>query len=662
MTPADPRRRSRRVNTVIVLASLIVAAVVYAKGAPVGRYVGAAWFDQSQYLMAARAWATWDLDPRHHWYLPGYPLLGALGATITPAQPFWLPDLLCLLASLWLCSRLAARLAPGWRYAPALGAAVFLATTVMAPRVLQVWVVPWTTTPAVPLTLAAILLALRFQHAATARTAGLAAAATTAIALFRPSDALIVLLTVPAFMGWWLVAQRPGLGRAAGILIVSVVGAALPLAVLAAVHGAVYGWSAGPYLTYSAALGFEWRLVPWRWVVLFLGPQPAYATHLAGGGPGGVGMIVMFPWIAPGLAGLSACVALDRPRRAAHLLITAVVTLHILAYLAYRDLQPEALWRFENYHYFKMVLPLFGLYGVLFLGRLLQPGRWRSVGVALPVLVGLLCWRGGWVPAAPTGARVEDVGSLELPRGLPPIGGGLAVAALGSWDSIYFGATALTARVGTTSVQNVGFKTVPVPGGFIVEALRPLPSLPSVLHLDPGIRLDAAVPPVSLRHSIRFRLPCVAPAWLPGCAVPAWLPGPALAVGTTLALDQAADPYLLDGWSVPTPDGRHIEGTSAQLVLRPVGLTAGGLIVTLEASADLPNGGPIGVILSVGAADVGTWTLASADHTVLRALIPSHLLDTTGSLVLRLTLKRPPPTADRRRASLFVRSLRLDPA
>src|SRR5262245_44992482 len=40
-----------------------------------------AWFDQSNYLSAAKAWAKGDLDPRHHWYLLGYALMAAPFAT-----------------------------------------------------------------------------------------------------------------------------------------------------------------------------------------------------------------------------------------------------------------------------------------------------------------------------------------------------------------------------------------------------------------------------------------------------------------------------------------------------------------------------------------------------------------------------------------------------
>eukprot|EP01035_Chromulina_nebulosa_P034043 gene34043-45631_t len=57
------------------------------------------WSDQFRYLRAATAWAGGDLDPAQHWYWPGYPLLAAPFVGLTPAQPFLIPDLLCLLAS-----------------------------------------------------------------------------------------------------------------------------------------------------------------------------------------------------------------------------------------------------------------------------------------------------------------------------------------------------------------------------------------------------------------------------------------------------------------------------------------------------------------------------------------------------------------------------------
>ncbi len=85
------------------------------------------WWDQGRYLDAALAWAAGDLDPSRHFYLPGYPLLAAPFVHLTPAQPFWWPDLACLLAAMMLFALLAARLAS--RIPPGCGATTTTTTS-----------------------------------------------------------------------------------------------------------------------------------------------------------------------------------------------------------------------------------------------------------------------------------------------------------------------------------------------------------------------------------------------------------------------------------------------------------------------------------------------------------------------------------------------------
>src|SRR4051812_16343142 len=57
------------------------------------------WADASRYLRAALAWSHLDFRGSEHWYPPGYPFLGALGRALTPAQPFYVPDVLALMAA-----------------------------------------------------------------------------------------------------------------------------------------------------------------------------------------------------------------------------------------------------------------------------------------------------------------------------------------------------------------------------------------------------------------------------------------------------------------------------------------------------------------------------------------------------------------------------------
>src|SRR5438876_10225296 len=47
----------------------------------------ATWWDQTQYLRAAQAWANGDLAASSHWYLPGYSMMAAALQALAPSQP-----------------------------------------------------------------------------------------------------------------------------------------------------------------------------------------------------------------------------------------------------------------------------------------------------------------------------------------------------------------------------------------------------------------------------------------------------------------------------------------------------------------------------------------------------------------------------------------------
>ena len=110
-------------------------------------------FDQGHYLDSALAFAHGNLSPAAHWYLPAYPALASLFVRLVPGDPFMVPDLACLLVSLWLSGGLGAELLPDWRWGRCAGLFSFVACVVAPPVVLQAWVVPWTSTLAVPLML-----------------------------------------------------------------------------------------------------------------------------------------------------------------------------------------------------------------------------------------------------------------------------------------------------------------------------------------------------------------------------------------------------------------------------------------------------------------------------------------------------------------------------
>jgi hypothetical protein len=201
-----------------------------------------AWFDQSYYLSAAKAWARGDLDPRYHWYLPGYALMAAPFVWLMPNHPFFLPDLICLLISLLLFAKLAERLGPHLRYPQLIGAAVFFITSVISVTNLQVWIIPWTTTGSVPLTFWSLLSALRFLDQDAKRDAFLSGLAGGCLTAFRPLDSAIVLIACAAGIsfGTWYSHPRDWRRLVRSITLFGA-GVALPLIFIVIIHLRVYG-------------------------------------------------------------------------------------------------------------------------------------------------------------------------------------------------------------------------------------------------------------------------------------------------------------------------------------------------------------------------------------------------------------------------------------
>jgi hypothetical protein len=54
-------------------------------------------WDQSQYVRSAAAFASGNLAPEEHWYALGYPLLGVPFLRLFPADPYFLVNTLCLI-------------------------------------------------------------------------------------------------------------------------------------------------------------------------------------------------------------------------------------------------------------------------------------------------------------------------------------------------------------------------------------------------------------------------------------------------------------------------------------------------------------------------------------------------------------------------------------
>ncbi len=370
------------------------------------------WADQAAYYLDAHGWATGNLDPSQHLYPSGYGLLGAAFVWLTPADPFVVPNLLCWAASLWLFAALGVRLAGRLPGAWAVSGTIFFLVTVPDRHAFYSWEVPWTSTPSAVLVFASLLLTIRYAEERR-RGLGLAACLLAGlIVLFRPTDALILMPATAIGLGTTLRPRREGWPATGYAMIAAGCAFAVGPMLLLVTHVATHGWTLGRYFEASRLIGFEWRLLPLRWVTLLLSPKPLY--------PQGDGFAEVYWFVLPGLAGIFVAILADRGRRLHHLVVGGGAIVFLCLYLCYRDLQVSGLFLFQNQHYLKWTVPVFGLYA-LALPYFLIVRRQLLASMAALACVGLLsCWRAELVvvSAQPAATVLADGQGVDVPNDL----------------------------------------------------------------------------------------------------------------------------------------------------------------------------------------------------------------------------------------------------
>lgn len=452
------------------------------------------WTDQGRYYRAIEAWAQLSLDPSQHWYFAGYPLLGATFFRLWPGHPLYAVDAACLLLFGWALCLLTRHLCVRPRLGLAVGAGVFLVTVVLKPYELKSFVEPWSSTPTAPLSLAALLLTMRLWDRPSPGRAAAMGLCTACIFLFRPTDTLPLGLAILVMSAVALRHLSPR--ELVRLAAAASAAGALPLIVAGATYVKVFGWHQSQYLEQSAQTGFEWRLLPLRWVILFVSPLPEFREEFS--------MAQTFGWIIPGVAGMISCMLICTGQaRQRHALVISATLLHTLLYLAYRDLHPQGLFRFANYHYFKWCIPVFGIYAILPITEMTRRRRWiASYVTGWAVAAFLFSWRMEWqvVAAAPI-ARIEGSRTLLLSQAPRGVMDALFVPADGGFSQIYL--ASYNMRIGARIfASNADFKAFPVPGGLVLMPLRPLPGGPVEIEFDEAVTLRHE--PVQMRRAHLF--------------------------------------------------------------------------------------------------------------------------------------------------------------
>jgi hypothetical protein len=608
--------------------------------------------DQGRYLRSALAWAAGRLDPADHWYLPGYPVMAAPFTHITHSNPFLLPDLGLLAVTIWLTGALAGWLTPGWRFARAAGAGAAL-LSVLPPRILDVWVTPWSSTPEVALSLACLLATLHLTvRPAAPRRAFLVGLCAAAVAAFRPADAAVLSLVAATAAAAALLQAWPGWRGAARVAAAGVAGAAVAVIPTVAGYVAINGWHMNGYLTLSAEIGFEWRLLPARWVTIMLDPRPLF--------PDGEGLIVAFPWLAFGLGGMVACLVTppDRGRRLPHALVAGATACHIALYLCYRDLHPQGLWRFYNYHYFKGALVVLAVYTVL-LCRVVAERRWGGMLAAVAGLALLLPWRAELVGQDGPLIPVQSGRVLRLPPLTLRVGDAIMVPARGRFEDIFLNQH--NVYVGDNEEKyyssSADVRAIPRPGGLIITPLRRLRAGPIAVYFNLGVKLTDSAPYL-MRQQLVFGVPCWLPWDIAACTVSE--PVPLHHPGDVIPFDGNEGAIFGAGWSDPEPAGRWTDGPVASLQLRLTPPEIGVLQVTAHAFRP-PDSPPLAVTVTVNGTEVAHWVFADEAEHVLDAPVPSSLVGPDDLLQIKFAIADPrrpsetlPDTPDTRLLGLSV--------
>lgn len=454
------------------------------------------WWDQSNYLQSARSFAHLDFGSNHHWYPFGYALLCAPFSAILPLHGFLLPDLLCTLVcyAAFLAFAQAVTVSPAW------AALLFLLGTAGSEAIRDVWAEPWNTTLSSALIWS--LLALTARHLTretpgvpTSRPGGLPpllgmGAIAGFIPVTRPTDTLLVAIWAA---GAGVLALQAGLLRRRALLGLSA-GALLTLVPSGLLWLRIYGFGPSAYVVVSRNLGFDFEAIGWKTYLLLFSPTPWFTF--------GAGITQRLPWVLPGLAGMLAAPWLTQGRvRQLLLLLSAMIVAYSLLFFSYVDLLPSGLWRYNNIHYFKWMLPGMALFAFLLL-RSLVFGRRRVAVLALAAVLVLYVVR--WRPHPV--AEAEAAWMVQVAGPTP------------GWDESYFAALTIRDERGLlASIKD--FRALPDSQGWRLIALR-RPFYGSLLIGGLGRAPDGPVPPVWATAGTRrwgrsfgVRLPC----WLSRC-------------------------------------------------------------------------------------------------------------------------------------------------
>ncbi|MDP9057216.1 MAG: hypothetical protein M3N34_07845 [Pseudomonadota bacterium] len=397
------------------------------------------WADQGYYWQSALALAHGNLAASQHLYPPLYSMLIAPFVWMGPALATMLVDLGLYLACYTGFTSIARNFGIGHR--PTL--LIFICVTLLVPGVASSWSEPWTTTPSAALIFGSLALALSLNESDTEhrrRRTDLALGALLGlIPCARPGDVVVSAL-IGLFILWDLLVREREWVR----LFTIIAGGALALVPYALLYLAIWGLAPSRYARGSSTL-FEFGRLGWKAYLLLVEPTPWY--------PDSHGLLKALPWLVVSAAGALVALIRGEERERAALVLVPLAG-YLVLMLAYVDLLPSGLWRFNNIHYFKWAILLLALFAWKFFTGF-RAAPLVSIG-SLAVVLSATCLRFDPVSIGPNGpARMIVYRSTNVP-----------------FSTVYFGNIAIRDLQGNQ--RNVlDIHAVPGTDGFIyVNSLR----------------------------------------------------------------------------------------------------------------------------------------------------------------------------------------------
>jgi hypothetical protein len=347
------------------------------------------WWDQGQYIKAARAFSDLNLASSEHWYPPLYALLAAPFVHWLPANPFLILNVLCLLVVYGAFVRFAQRQVPWW-----LAHALFLVTIIADRTMFNQYIIPWTSTPAAALLAITVCVLFDGQQPTSLRRLLLACALIGLVFLVRPLDAVFGSTLVMVAWASWVARDRFArlrtgqFGRTLGLsfLMAGVFFSFVALQYLfnLVVHG---GWSS-PYEAVSLQLGLQPATLPQKFQALFLSGTPAYVESDSG-------IAQHYPWMLGAVGALAWTLAAGTTALRA---LSVAIVVQWTLYFSYADLLPTNIWRFHLIHYLKWSVPYLALllaWVAVCVWQALRAGRWgMAVGATACVAGGIILLSG----------------------------------------------------------------------------------------------------------------------------------------------------------------------------------------------------------------------------------------------------------------------------